>query len=203
MLIQAAADFHGKESRYGAFLLGLRDNSPDIAVLAGDIDANPLFFKFLGDIDVPTLVIHGNVDGIDIGKKVEKYNAFFIHEKMYSTDGINFIGAGGINPMLNDIYSINKKEWISLKDVKMDVLVTHVPPKGVMDKMGLGLHIGNRWVRNITEEKRPRLIICGHVHENPGYTHFGETTVVNCTIGRRGRYSLIEMNDKIKIDIAD
>ncbi len=206
MIIQAAADFHGKESRYKAFLVGLRDNNPDVVVLAGDVDTNSSFFEFLDEIKVPTLIIHGNVDSICIGEEIKEYdNAIFLHEKMYNIDGINFVGAGGSNPILSDISLINTGKRISLKDARIDVLVTHIPPKYAMDRMALGLHIGSRWIRNLMDGKNPRLILCGHVHEDPGYAKFGKTTVVNCSIGKRGRYSIIEMgkeiNDEITVDM--
>ena len=38
----------------------------------------------------------------------------------------------------------------------------------------------------------PRLVLCGHIHEQPGVARIGKTVVVNCTLGRGGG-ALIEM----------
>ncbi len=197
MIIQAAADFHGKESRYRAFFEGLKDNNPDVAVLAGDIDSNPSFFEFLRKAEIPVLVVHGNMDSINLKQEIEKFdNAIFLHEKVYGIGGINFVGAGGGNPMVKEVYSAVDGRWIPIRDAEIDVLVTHVPPKGVMDRMALGFHIGSKWVKEIVEENKPRLVLCGHVHEDPGYATLGKTVVVNCSIGRKGKYTLIKMDDE-------
>lgn len=202
-LIQAAADFHGKESRYSSFLDGLMENNPDVAVLAGDIDSNPSFFDFLKKVEVTVLIVPGNMDDESMEEEIAGFdNAVFLHEKMYSFRGINFIGAGGGNPSIDRVYSITENRWILLSDASVDVLVTHVPPKGVMDRMALGLHIGSKWVKDIVEDMKPRLVFCGHVHEDPGYAASGETTVVNCSIGRKGKYTLVEMdNENNKIEV--
>jgi len=202
MLIQAAADFHGKEKRYRAFFSDLDENNPDVVVIAGDIEADSLFFKLLDRTSVPIIIVHGNMDSISIGEEVERHgNSIFLHEKIFNFGGVNFAGAGGGSPSPDAFYHINGKKAVPVEEAKIDVLVTHVPPKGVMDKMALGFHIGNEWVRHIMEEKKPRLVICGHVHEDSGYEKFGDTTVVNCSVGRRGKYSLIEMDGDIKVDM--
>lgn len=127
-LIQAAADFHGKESRYSSFLDGLMENNPDVAVLAGDIDSNPSFFDFLKKVEVTVLIVPGNMDDESMEEEIAGFdNAVFLHEKMYSFRGINFIGAGGGNPSIDRVYSITENRWILLSDASVDVLVTHVP----------------------------------------------------------------------------
>lgn len=206
MLIQSAADFHGRESRYYSFLEGLNENNPDIAVLAGDIDSNPSFFDFLEKVEIPVLIIPGNMDGRSMEEETAGFdNVVFLHEKIYGFNGINFIGAGGGNPRIDRAYSITENKWVPVSDASADVLVTHVPPKGIMDRMALGFHIGSEWVKDIMETMKPRLLICGHVHEDPGYAVHGKTTVVNCSIGRKGKYTLVDVdrkNDKIEVNMV-
>ena len=50
------------------------------------------------------------------------------------------------------------------------------------------------------EEKKPFYVICGHVHEDAGYEIFGETYVVNCSVGKKGVATLIDF-DKKKIEM--
>jgi len=202
MLIQAAADFHGKEGRYRAFFGGLDSHNPDVAVIAGDIEPDKLFFKLLDDTSIPVIMVHGNMDSISLGEEVEGHGgAISLHEKIYTIGGMVFAGAGGSNPSPDKFDSIDDGRHVTLKETAIDILVTHVPPKGIMDRMALGFHIGNEWVREVMENKKPRLVICGHVHEDPGYETVGDTTVVNCSVGRRGRYSLININDELKVEM--
>jgi Icc-related predicted phosphoesterase len=44
------------------------------------------------------------------------------------------------------------------------VLVVHSPPKGHLD----GRDLGSEAVLRTIEEKRPEVVICGHVHEDGG-----------------------------------
>src|SRR5262249_62320292 len=64
-----------------------------------------------------------------------------------------------------------------------DVLVTHEPPAGVLDLARSGRHIGTRAVLELLTRLRPRVLTCGHVHETLGIEQFGETLVINCTMG--------------------
>jgi Icc-related predicted phosphoesterase len=83
------------------------------------------------------------------------------------------------------------------------VLVTHVPPYKLQDKIFIGSHGGSKELRNIIDVCKPRLVLCGHIHEDPGVLKSGNTTVVNCSIGKRTEGALIEITDKIKVSILD
>lgn len=198
MLIQAAADFHGKQQRYVAFLEETERYQPDVAVLAGDVDSSPHFHRLLGQLSMPVLVVQGNMDGPDIRKEVEKTEALFLHGTARSVGGLWFVGLGGSKPSAETFFVGESQEEKTVADVDMDVLVTHIPPKGSMDKTMLGMHIGSPWVRRLMEHKQPRLVICGHVHENPGQEWIGKTLVANCSVGRTGRCTLIDVGKKIQ-----
>ena len=53
-------------------------------------------------------------------------------------------------------------------------------------------------VRELIEEKQPKLLICGHIHEAAGTVKIGETTVVNCSISKTGKGMMIEMGQENK-----
>jgi len=197
MRIQCAADFHGRKERYDAFLHGVERNSPDMVILAGDINSSPHFSKFLEDIHVPILTVSGNMDSVMTKTLLEKHT-IFIDGKRLIKKGISFVG---ISSQSDKFYCMEEKKWMSLEDISIDILITHVPPKGMMDKMMLGFHIGSKWIQELVRKKKPRLVICGHVHENYGYVEKG-TVVVNCSIGKKGDYTLIDFDDKIKIKMV-
>ena len=48
------------------------------------------------------------------------------------------------------------------------VLVLHSPPKGHCDSAGDDTHFGSPALLAAIEEKRPRLAVCGHIHESWG-----------------------------------
>jgi Icc-related predicted phosphoesterase len=60
------------------------------------------------------------------------------------------------------------------------VLVLHSPPKGHCDENGGGGHFGSPALLEGIEEKRPRIAVCGHIHESWGCeSAIGETPIRN------------------------
>ena len=67
------------------------------------------------------------------------------------------------------------------------VLVLHSPPQGHCDTNGAGMHFGSKTLLEAIEQKRPRLAVCGHIHESWGCeSRIGETPVYN--LGPSGRW---------------
>jgi hypothetical protein len=74
-----------------------------------------------------------------------------------------------------------------------DILVVHEPPRGILDDVGGGRHIGFAEHLDALRRLRPKVLLCGHCHESPGVVTHGRTTVVNCTLGSGGRGALVEL----------
>ena len=62
-----------------------------------------------------------------------------------------------------------------------DVLITHGPPKGNVDGM-LGCHSLARHVERV----RPKLLVCGHIHEAHGVEMRAGTCYANAANAKRG-----------------
>jgi Icc-related predicted phosphoesterase len=80
-----------------------------------------------------------------------------------------------------------KREEKEIKDSlskidKVDIIVSHLPPNGVLDEdQGMyekGTHSGSKILRDFILQKRPRLVVCGHIH-SPGEAKLGETLIIN------------------------
>jgi Icc-related predicted phosphoesterase len=63
-----------------------------------------------------------------------------------------------------------------------DILVTHGPVFGVLDKTADGLRGGCKDLLRVVEEVKPRLHICGHIHEAYGLCRRGGTTYINASV---------------------
>jgi Icc-related predicted phosphoesterase len=64
----------------------------------------------------------------------------------------------------------------------IDVLVTHGPPKGILDYV-LGEHAGDEMLyREVMERIRPRVHIFGHIHPGYGENHYGVTQFYNAAL---------------------
>ena len=60
------------------------------------------------------------------------------------------------------------------------VLVVHSPPKGHVDRSSGGRSLGSEAILRTIEQKRPRVAICGHIHEAAGEeSSIGPTRVLN------------------------
>ncbi len=64
----------------------------------------------------------------------------------------------------------------------VDILVTHGPPHGVLDENTQGIHCGSVALYNWIKSYKPRLVVCGHIHEGHGVALVGNTLVVNASI---------------------
>ena len=64
-------------------------------------------------------------------------------------------------------------------DVKMKILVSHVPPHKTLDRAFRILRVGSRALRSFVKEEQPDLCLCGHIHEARGIQKLGRTIIVN------------------------
>ena len=149
--------------------------------------------NFLNQIPIDTFAITGNIDTTEVGKGIDESNAINIELKRVIKKGIPFVGISGVNP--NQFKIFKEKKFLDEKSV----LISHVPPYGAQDKIFLGMHGGSKELREAVDKYKPILVLCGHIHEDPGITKIGKTKVVNCSMGKRGEGALIEINTVISV----
>ncbi|MFH1327156.1 MAG: metallophosphoesterase [archaeon] len=84
-----------------------------------------------------------------------------------------------------------------LKQTKDAILISHIPPKGYLDKTG-GKHIPKEWkgrhagsplLLKAIKKHKPKYVLCGHIHEGKGKVKIGKTQVINA--GCCGDYVVI------------
>lgn len=63
-----------------------------------------------------------------------------------------------------------------------DILVTHGPPMGVLDKTTRGEYVGCEELRLAIERVKPKIHVFGHIHEAYGEIQQGETLYLNASI---------------------
>lgn len=69
----------------------------------------------------------------------------------------------------------------------LDILLSHGPPYGTLDLTIAGEHVGSRALRTAIRRVRPKLVVCGHVHEGRDVDRMtspqtGEITVANACV---------------------
>jgi predicted phosphohydrolase len=71
-----------------------------------------------------------------------------------------------------------------------DILVTHGPPFGILDKVENGPHVGCEELLKKIESVQPRLHVFGHIHEGHGELQVGKTKFVNASV-LNAKYMLV------------
>jgi Icc-related predicted phosphoesterase len=74
------------------------------------------------------------------------------------------------------------KKKFSLIPNDLDILITHGPEKGCLDKNLYGELCGSTSLREEIAKKNPKIHLCGHIHEQGGFSKkIGNTLHFNCS----------------------
>lgn len=69
--------------------------------------------------------------------------------------------------------------WADLPE-KVDVLVTHMPPFGILDEVSREkLGVGSKLLRKAVEKMKPKIHIFGHIHESHSHKKIEATDFYN------------------------
>jgi uncharacterized protein len=192
--ILAFSDLH--RDRDQARRLAQMAQGADVVVGAGDFASVRLGITRAVDplkaIEKPTVLVPGNNESeSELADACEGWaSAILLHGDSTQVDGVTFFGLGGGVPVTPFPWSFDLSEREAdelLEGCPQDcVLVVHSPPKGYVDESH-GRHMGSDAILTAIETKRPRLTVCGHIHESWGReATIGRTPVVN--LGPEGRF---------------
>ncbi len=209
MRILAAADIHGSQYRLNLVLANIERYRPDLVVICGDITQfgpGERATNFLNQLPGTVFAVPGNIDSVDVSEAISKSKATNLHLRRVMFQGIPFVGIGRDLPTSFDRVSITdehqQKPLYELID-ETTILVTHVPPYKSQDTIFLGTHGGSKALRQIVDTRHPRLVLCAHIHEDPGVTTAGKTTVVNCSMGKRTEGALADINSTVTVTVLE
>jgi Icc-related predicted phosphoesterase len=143
-------------------------------------------------IDKPTLLVPGNNESEAALRRActDWPSARVLHGEGTTIDGIEFFGLGAAVPPTPFPWSFDIDEETAaakLASCPEDaVLIVHSPPKGYLDE-AFGRHLGSEAILRAIETKRPRLAVCGHIHQCWAQeAEIARTRVVN--LGPDGRF---------------
>ena len=140
----------------------------------------------LSAIEAPSVLVPGNNETEDALRQACRGwpAATVLHGEGTEIDGIALYGLGAGVPVTPWDWSFDLDEEAAAEKLSRcpegAVLVSHSPPRGHCDVSGAGEHLGSRAVLEAIEAKRPRLVLCGHIHESWGErSSIAETEVIN------------------------
>lgn len=207
MRIFVAADIHGSPTAPAWIREGIVTHRPDVFVAAGDItNFGPVAYAdaFLSGLPVPTLAVPGNCDPRAVLPVLNRLGVN-LHGRKVTIGGRPFVGIGGSNPTpFGTPFELSEEDIFRTLRPLMEreaVLVSHAPPRGIVDAIRSGDHVGSTSVRRIVEEFQPPLVLCGHIHEARGIEKLGATTVVNPGPASEGHSALLEINGEVRAEL--
>jgi Icc-related predicted phosphoesterase len=147
----------------------------------------------LAAIEAPTVLVPGNNETEEaLRAAASGWNAATVlHGESAMIAGEEFFGLGAGVPITPWDWSFDLGDEAAAAKLSIcpegAILVLHSPPQGHCDTDGSGDHFGSEALLRAIEAKRPRLAVCGHIHESWGCeSQIGETPVRN--LGPKGTW---------------
>lgn len=179
--ITALADLHGH----------FPENLPggDILIIAGDISSGKFVYLELDKLKKwmdkqnykHKIFISGNHDECIKGKlKTLNYDTFvnkhYLEDGAYIFDDMIIWGTPWsvifpeVNPYCKEFMECETelKYIYKLIPKDIDILISHSPPKYILDRSFNKINCGSQALMDRIEEVRPKLVIFGHIHEHGG-----------------------------------
>jgi uncharacterized protein len=186
--ILAFSDLH-RDLEQAATLVEM-SAAADVVIGAGDFasihEGLGEAIEALSPIAVPTVLVPGNNETEEALREAAAGwgSATILHGDGTEIDGVEFYGLGAGVPITPWDWSFDLDDEAAAEMLapcpEGALLVLHSPPQGHCDTNSGGDHFGSEALLRAIEEKRPRLAVCGHIHESWGCeSRVGETPVRN------------------------
>lgn len=147
----------------------------------------------LAPIEAPTVLVPGNNETEEALRAAAAAwpAATVLHGGGTTLDGVEVFGLGAGIPITPWDWSFDLDDESASELLapcpEGALLVLHSPPQGHCDASADGSHFGSAALLRSIEQKRPRLAVCGHIHESWGCeSRVGETPLHN--LGPKGTW---------------
>lgn len=145
--------------------------------------------EILKTINTPKIGIHGNHDAVKLENKdwFLEYGIENLHLKIKEINGISFLGFNGnmkyvfaesMQEVQNEFMEECRHELNQLmKMPKVDIIITHYPSFGILDKPEDTSHRGLQAIKTYIRKNQPQYHFHGHIHI-PAEAKIGKTQVI-------------------------
>jgi Icc-related predicted phosphoesterase len=185
--ILAFSDLHLARSRAADLVAASAE--ADLVIGAGDFcnmrQGLGEAMELLAGLQAPMVVVPGNAESVDELREAAGPGVTVLHGESCEIGGLTLFGLGyGVPVTPFGSWSCDLTEAFAAELLAgcetADILITHSPPKGVVDRTSAGQSVGSTAIRAAIERIRPRLALCGHIHDSWGQEgRIGATRVVN------------------------
>jgi Icc-related predicted phosphoesterase len=201
----------------------------DLLIVAGDLTARPLAHELMqfgewlnAQPYKKKVVIGGNHDNLLAGGRWHlctpaEYGWDFIYLLDSGTEfqGLKIWGSpwtkrfDGMNPhcmaFTVDTEEELAKKWALIPD-DTEILITHSPPKGYLDRLSDGTRVGSESLFDwwYSSKAKLKLWVCGHIHESYGridMNHYYSSGLLSIVNASHVEENYIPINKPIRIEL--
>ena len=187
MRILAFSDLH--RAAPAARRLVEMSKDADLVIAAGDFtnhrkDLSGALAMIEG-LAAPTIMVPGNNESEAELRAAAPQNATVLHGQEATVQGLRIFGLGyavPVTPFIEWSCDLDEETAAQMlaKCGTADILISHSPPKGVVDVTTTGQSLGSTAVLDTIHRVAPQLVVCGHIHDSWGQSAMvGSTKVVN------------------------
>jgi Icc-related predicted phosphoesterase len=112
-------------------------------------------------------------------------HARLLQDDAVNLDGVVFYGAPWVPELSSWAHYLPRENirdaWNNIPG-NVDVLITHTPPRGVLDRNSRGKECGCEDLRVRVAELNPRIHCFGHIHASAGVLELGGTSYINASV---------------------
>ncbi|MEM7320461.1 MAG: metallophosphoesterase family protein [Pseudomonadota bacterium] len=187
MRILAFSDLHLAQARAADLVAASAE--ADLVIGAGDFcnmrHGLDEAMTMLSGLAGPVVIIPGNAESAEELREAAPVSAIVLHGEGTSVGGLHIFGLGyGIPETPFGDWSCDLSEAAARTYLnrcsKVDIMVTHSPPKGVADRTSAGQSVGSVAVHEAILRLQPALAFCGHIHDSwRDRGRIGQTEVAN------------------------
>ncbi len=168
----------------------------DVIIHAGDISSNGRkeqiveFLDWFSKLDYThKIFIGGNhdifLDEYPVGLlEILPPNVTYLCNRAYQIGNIKLWGSPTTPDLEGWAFGKNRKDmeehW-SYMPKEIDVLITHTPPYGILDKSSRQIRLGCKDLLQKVKQIKPQYHIFGHIHASYGKEKVGATTFINAS----------------------
>lgn len=183
--VLAFSDLHHRDDLVGAILAAAE--GADLVIGAGDFcnmrEGLATVMRWFEPVAGKCVFVPGNAESAEELRAATQ--ARVLHGEGAEVAGLRLFGLGYAVPVTPfgdwscDLGESQAAEMLAGMG-KVDVLVTHSPPKGTGDVTSRGASVGSTAIRQAIMSHQPRLAVCGHIHDSWGARgRIGATEVAN------------------------
>ncbi len=169
----------------------------DVLIHAGDILGDSLYMGQLRHINSwleahphkLKIVVPGNHDGLFQSHlqlvREELWSATILKDEELVYEGVNIYGSPWTPTFLDWYFMLDERRLelaFSLIPDDTDILITHGPPRGILDVNSDGEKCGSFALTETVKRVRPELNVFGHIHESYGRIEHDGITYVNASV---------------------